>query len=389
MNKNTLKKARKASICIHAGGQPDKETGAVMPPIYQTSTYAQTSPGVHQGYEYTRSHNPTRTRLEESLAALEDAKYSLVTSSGVSVEVLIMHSLAPGSTILCGDDVYGGTYRLFTTVFNTIHNFIFIDTTNEEIVKQAIAEHRPALVWIETPTNPMLKLIDIKAAAKIAQSNKLMTVVDNTFMSPYFQRPIELGADIVVHSTTKFINGHSDVVGGAVVAKTEEHAEELAWWANCTGVTGAPFDSFQTLRGLRTLFTRMDAQERNAKDIVAVLRAHDCVAEVYYPDDDLAARQQSGPGAMLSFALASESHKAVSAFLSDTGIFQFSESLGGTESLICHPATMTHRSMTPEAQTDAGIGQNLIRVSVGLEHVDDQIAALMRMFENFTTAISN
>lgn len=386
MKKRTLKSAGKSSVCVHAGGHPDKETGAVMPPIYQTTTYAQTSPGVHQGYEYSRCHNPTRTRLEESLAALEDAKYALATSSGVSVEMLILHALPVGSTILCGDDVYGGTYRLFTTVFNEIHNFIFVDTTDINKVEAALKEHKPKLIWVETPTNPLLKISDIEKISKLAKKHKAMTVVDNTFMSPYFQNPLNLGADIVMHSMTKYINGHSDVVGGACMLNNKKFYEKLWTLQKSLGPTQSPFDSWLVLRGIKTLAIRMEAHAKNAMKVAKFLEAHPKVEKVSYPglkshpQHKLAKKQMSGFGGMITFFLKGDLKKSKK-FLQRVEIFSLAESLGGVESLIEHPAIMTHASVPKNIRESIGLTDNLIRLSVGIEDADDLIRDLESAFK--------
>lgn len=386
MKKRTLKSAGKSSVCVHAGGHPDKETGAVMPPIYQTTTYAQTSPGVHQGYEYSRCHNPTRTRLEESLAALEDAKYALATSSGVSVEMLILHALPVGSTILCGDDVYGGTYRLFTTVFNEIHNFIFVDTTDINKVEAALIEHKPKLIWVETPTNPLLKISDIEKISKLAKKHKAMTVVDNTFMSPYFQNPLNLGADIVMHSMTKYINGHSDVVGGACMLNNKKFYEKLWTLQKSLGPTQSPFDSWLVLRGIKTLAIRMEAHAKNAMKVAKFLEAHPKVEKVSYPglkshpQHKLAKKQMSGFGGMITFFLKGDLKKSKK-FLQRVEIFSLAESLGGVESLIEHPAIMTHASVPKNIRESIGLTDNLIRLSVGIEDADDLICDLESAFK--------
>ncbi|EPZ51796.1 cystathionine beta-lyase [Bacteriovorax sp. BAL6_X] len=387
MKKRTLKSAGKSSVCVHAGGYPDKETGAVMPPIYQTTTYAQTSPGVHQGYEYSRCHNPTRTRLEESLAALENAKYALATSSGVSIEMLIMHALPVGSTILCGDDVYGGTYRLFTTVFNKIHNYIFVDTTDVKKVEAALKEHKPKLVWVETPTNPLLKISDIEKISKLAKTHKAITVVDNTFMSPYFQNPLNLGADIVMHSMTKYINGHSDVVGGACMLNNKKLYEKLWTLQKSLGPTQSPFDSWLVLRGIKTLAIRMEAHAKNAMKVAKYLESHPKVEKVSYPglkshpQHKLAKKQMSGFGGMITFFLKGDIKKSKK-FLQKVEIFSLAESLGGVESLIEHPAIMTHASVPKSVRESIGLTDNLIRLSVGIEDVDDLIDDLESAFKS-------
>ena len=367
-----------ASKVIHVGGHPDKETGAIMPPIYQTSTYVQKSPGKHQGYEYSRSHNPTRTRLEECLASLEYAKYALATSSGISVVMLILHSLPKGSTILCGDDVYGGTYRILTTVFHDIHNIIFVNTTDSKNVEKNIKEYKPALIWLESPTNPLLKISDISAISKIAKKHKSITVVDNTFMSPCFQNPILLGADIVMHSMTKYINGHSDVVGGCLMTNNKKLYEKLWSLQNSTGPSQSPFDSWLVLRGIKTLAIRMKAHQENAMKVAKFLEGHPKVEKVFYPglkshpQYKLAKKQMTGFGGMITFFLKGNITKSKK-FLENIKIFSLAESLGGVESLIEHPAIMTHASVPKKVRESIGIYDNLIRISVGIEDVDDLI----------------
>lgn len=376
---------KKATKAIHVGGEPDKETGAIMPPIYQTSTYVQKSPGVHQGYEYTRSHNPTRSRLEECLASLENAKHALVTASGLSIEMLIMHALPAGSTVLCGDDVYGGTYRLFTTVFNSLHNFIFIDTTDLKKVEKAMKDHSPAMLWIETPTNPLLKISDILAITKIAKKAKVMTVVDNTFMSPYFQNPLDLGADIVMHSMTKYINGHSDVVGGCLMTNNDEMYKKLWVLQNSIGPSQSPFDSWLVLRGIKTLAIRMEAHAKNAMKVATYLEKHPKVEKVVYPGlkshpgHQIAKKQMSGFGGMITFFLKGDLKKCKK-FLSEVKLFALAESLGGVESLIEHPAIMTHASVPKAVRESIGLTDNLIRLSVGIEDIDDLLADLDKAF---------
>jgi len=386
MNKKLLASLDKASKVIHVGGHPDKETGAIMPPIYQTSTYAQESPGVHKGYEYTRSHNPTRTRLEECLAALEHAKYSVVTASGISAATLLMHALPAGSTILCGDDVYGGTYRLFTTVFNKLHNFVFINTTDIKSVEAAVKKHNPDLLWLETPTNPLLKITDIVKVTNIVKKFKCLSVVDNTFMSPYFQNPLELGADVVLHSMTKYINGHSDVVGGCLMLNNKKLYDKLWTLQNSLGPTSSPFDSWLVLRGLKTLAIRMEAHQKNAMKIAKWLELHPQVQSVVYPglkshpQHRIAKKQMSGFGGMITFFLKADIKKCKK-FLSKVEIFALAESLGGVESLIEHPAIMTHASVPKKIREEIGLADNLIRLSVGIEKCDDLIADLERAFK--------
>lgn len=370
-----------ATKVIHVGGEPDRETGAIMPPIYQTSTYVQSSPGVHKGYEYTRSHNPTRTRLEECLASLEDAQHCVVTASGLSAEMLIMHLLPAGSNIICGDDVYGGTYRLFTTVFHEMHNFKFVDTTNLTALKKAIKEFKPALLWLETPTNPLLKITDLSAATTLAKEANAITVVDNTFMSPYFQNPLNLGADIVMHSMTKYLNGHSDVVGGCIMLNNKDLYKKLFTLQNSIGPTQSPFDSWLVLRGLKTLAVRMEAHAKNAMKVAEYLEKHPKVERVIYPglkshpQHAIAKKQMHGFGGMITFFLKGDLKKA-NKFLSTVKTFSLAESLGGVESLIESPAIMTHASIPKNVRESIGLTDNLIRLSVGLEHIDDLILDL-------------
>jgi cystathionine gamma-lyase len=357
-----------------------------MPPIYQTSTYVQKSPGVHLGYEYSRSHNPTRSRLEECLASLENAKYALVTSSGMAASTLMMHALPVGSTILCGDDVYGGTYRLFTTVFHETHKFIFVDTTDAKQVERAMIEYRPKLLWLESPTNPMLKIADIKKISSLARKHKVKTLVDNTFMSPYFQKPLDLGTDFVLHSMTKFINGHSDVVSGALMLNDKKVYDKLWSLQNSTGPSASPFDSWLVLRGLKTLAIRMEAHQKGAIKIASWLEKHPQVEKVVYPglkshpQYKIAKKQMSGSGGMITFFLKGDIKKSKK-FLSTVEIFALAESLGGVESLIEHPAIMTHSSIPKSNREKIGITDNLIRLSVGIEDVDDLITDLANAFK--------
>lgn len=386
MAKTNKKEWDISTKAIHIGGEPDKETGAIMPPIFQTSTYVQSSPGVHKGYEYSRSHNPTRTRLEECLASLENAKHALVTSSGMAASTLMMHSLPVGSTIICGDDVYGGTYRLFTTIFNDIHNFIFVDTTDLKNIEKVIKESKPQLVWLESPTNPLLKITDIKKVSSIAKKYKAQTLVDNTFMSPIFQNPLNLGADFVLHSMTKYINGHSDIVGGVIMTDDTKKKEKLWYLQNSTGPTQSPFDSWLVLRGIKTLSIRMAAHEKNAKEIAKWLEKHPQVEKVVYPglkshpQHAIAKRQMSGFGGMITFFLKGDIRKSKK-FLSSVKLFALAESLGGVESLIEHPAIMTHASIPKNVRLQLGIYDNLIRLSVGIENVEDLKADLSIAFK--------
>lgn len=372
-----------ATKVIHVGGEPDKETGAIMPPIYQTSTYVQSSPGKHLGYEYTRSHNPTRTRLEENLASLENAKHALVTSSGMSIVMLMMHALPKNSTILCGDDVYGGTYRILTTIFHERHNIIFFDATDTRKAKELFKKHKPQLVWLESPTNPLLKICDIRKLSQLAKEQKSLVLVDNTFMSPYFQNPLDLGADFVMHSMTKFLNGHSDVVGGCLMTNNTAFYKKLWTLQNSIGPSQSPFDSWLVLRGIKTLAVRMEAHQKNAMKVAKFLETHPKVERVIYPglkthpQYKIAKSQMSGFGGMITFFLKGglkESKK----FLSKVKLFSLAESLGGVESLIEHPAIMTHASIPKKTREELGITDGLIRVSVGIENVDDLIEDLKK-----------
>lgn len=376
-----MKEMKFETKVIHVGGEPDPTTGAIMPPIYQTSTYVQSSPGEHKGYEYTRSHNPTRTRLEECLASLENAKHCLVTASGLSASTLIMHMLPKGSKIFCGDDVYGGTYRLFSKVFPDIHQYKFIDTTNLKKLEEQINSEKPALIWIETPTNPLLKISDIAAVSAMAKKVGALTVVDNTFMSPFFQNPLNYGADIVLHSMTKFINGHSDVVGGAMMFNSDELREKLFYLQNAIGPAQSPFDSWLVLRGIKTLAVRMKAHEQNAMKVADYLDKHPKVERVVYPglkshpQYELGKKQMRGSGGMITFFIKggiNESRK----FLENVKLFALAESLGGVESLVDHPAIMTHASIPKEVREGLGIFDNLVRLSVGIEDCDDLIRDL-------------
>lgn len=387
MTKKKIKTKEQAfsTRALHVGGEPDPSTGAIMPPIFQTSTYVQSSPGVHKGYEYTRSHNPTRTRLQDCLAALESAKHCYVTASGLSAEMLIMHTLKPGSTVLCGDDVYGGTYRLFTTVFSALHKFHFIDTTNLKTVEAAIKKHKPDLIWLESPTNPMLKITDIAGVCKLAPK-KALVAVDNTFMSPYFQNPLKLGAHIVLHSMTKYINGHSDVVGGALMTNSDELAKEFFRLQNSIGPSMSPFDSWLVLRGVKTLALRMEAHAKNAQKVAEYLESHPQVESVIYPglashpQHKIAKKQMSGFGGMITFFIKG-GMKSSRKFLESVELFALAESLGGVESLIEHPAIMTHASVPAKVRAELGIHDNLIRLSVGIEDIDDLIADLDQAFK--------
>jgi cystathionine gamma-synthase len=369
------------TAAVRAGVATDREHGAVVPPIHLSSTYSFEGFGRKRRYDYTRSGNPTRDHLAEALADLEGGAAGIVTASGMAAVTTCLQLLRGGDLVVATHDCYGGTHRLLTHLARRgLLQVEFVDLGDPAARRAALAR-QPRLVWIETPSNPLLRITDIAAVADEAHRLDAIVVADNTFLSPAWQRPLALGADLVVHSTTKYLNGHSDVVGGAVVAADPALGEELAWWANCLGVTGAPFDSFLTLRGVRTLFARARIHEENAAGVVQHLRASEVVERVWYPGlpdhpgHAIAARQQGGFGAMVSFAL-SGGQPAVAAFLDGLRCFVLAESLGGVESLVAHPATMTHAAMEPDARERAGIDANLLRLSVGIEALDDLAADL-------------
>lgn len=366
---------------IHAGQQPDPATGAIMTPLYLTSTFVQATPGVTQGFEYSRSANPTRSAYEACLASLEGAQHGFAFASGCAAASTCMHLLRSGDHVIACDDIYGGTFRLFREVYEKLGlTFTFTDMSKAADVEASIRPNT-RMVWIETPSNPLMKLIDIEAVAAIAKARGLLVVVDNTFMTPYFQRPLELGADFVLHSTTKYIGGHSDLVGGALVAKDPALAERVEYLSNAVGAIAGTFDAWLHLRSLKTLAVRMDAHDANARAIAKFLDDHPRVERVLYPGlesdpgHSLALRQMSGFGGMLSFYLRGELAGA-RRFLESVTLFALAESLGGTESLIEHPAIMTHASMPKDVRESLGISDTLIRVSVGIEDVEDLIADL-------------
>lgn len=363
---------------IHAGCEPDSGTGAIMTPIFQTSTYIQESPGKHKGYDYSRTHNPTRTALEKNIASLEEGKYGLAFSSGMSAISTITQMLNAGNHIICSDDVYGGTFRLFDKVLKKFNlEFDFIDLTSLQSLERYI-KNTTKLVWLESPSNPLLKLIDIEATAKIAKSHGIVTVVDNTFATPFFQKPLKLGADIVMHSTTKYLNGHSDVIGGALVMNDQELYNKLQFLQNAAGGVPGPFDCFLVLRGIKTLAIRMERHAENAMKIAQFLENHPKVRKVIYPglnshpQHELAKRQMTGFGGIVTFFIKG-GLEAARKFLERVKVFSLAESLGGVESLIEHPAIMTHASLPKEVRDKIGISDELIRVSVGIENVDDLI----------------
>lgn len=369
---------RPATRAVRAAIATDAEYGAVVPPIHLSTNFAFEGFGKPRKFDYTRSGNPTRSHLADALTELEGGAGAVVTSTGMSAVLLAIQSLRPGDTLVAAHDCYGGTQRLFRALgARGLFRVVLADLTSPAGT-DVIAAERPKLVWIETPSNPLLRITDISRVCAAAKAAGALAVVDNTFLSPALQRPVSFGADVVVHSTTKYLNGHSDVVGGAVIAADEARAADLAWWANCLGITGAPFDSYLTLRGVRTLFARMDHHLANARAVVDALCDHAAVERVYYPGlnthpgHDVARRQQAGFGAMVSFELRGGA-PAVERFVSALRIFTLAESLGGVESLVAHPATMTHASMDADARAAAGIGDGLVRLSVGIESPHDLV----------------
>ncbi len=380
-----------ATRSVRAGLESDAQHGSVVPPIYLSSNFAFEGYRKPRKYDYTRSGNPTRDQLAQALADLEGGVGAVVTCTGLAAITLILATLPQGARVLAPHDCYGGTYRLLAALVGQGKLAVdFVDQTDPAAVATALAS-KPQLVWIETPSNPLLRIVDIRALADAAHGHGALVVADNTFLSPVWQQPLSLGADVVMHSTTKYLNGHSDVVGGAVIASTPELAERFGWWANVIGVTGAPFDSFLCLRGVRTLHARMRAHEENTAAVVELLRSHAAVSRVYYPGlpdhpgHALARRQQSSFGAMLSFELAG-GEAAVGAFLEGLSCFTLAESLGGVESLIAHPSSMTHAGMDEAARQRAGIGEGLLRVSVGIEDAGDLVADLSAGLERAARA---
>ena len=366
---------------VRAGIESDTQHGAVVPALHLSTNYSFEALGKKRAYDYSRSGNPTRDLLGEALADLEQGAGAVVTSSGMSAVALALELVPPGAKILAAHDCYGGTWRLFDAWAKKGRFSVeFVDLTDSHALAAGLAG-KPALVWVETPSNPLLRITDIRHVAHAAHAVGALVVVDNTFLSPALQQPLALGADVVVHSTTKYINGHSDVVGGAVVARDPAVAEQLKWWGNCNGLTGAPFDSFLTLRGLRTLSVRLRQHQENASRIAELLDGHAAVRKVYYPGlahhegHALAGRQQSGFGAMLSVELDGD-FAQIEAFVNGLNYFTLAESLGGVESLVAHPASMTHAAMAPEARRAAGIADTLIRLSVGIEDGDDLLRDL-------------
>ncbi len=386
MEKDFYLKKGFSTRALHVGNEPDPSTGAISPPIFQTSTYVQSSPGIHKGYEYSRTHNPTRVRLEECLASLENAKYCVVTATGMSATHLITQLLNRGDKVLCGDDVYGGTYRLFTNVVQNDFEFHFTDTTKTDETIAKLKALKPKLLWIESPTNPLLKISDIRKLTAAAREVGAMSVVDNTFMSPYFQNPITLGADIAYHSMSKYINGHSDVVAGAIMTSDDDIYSRLKYLQNSIGPSQSPFDSWLVLRGVKTLGVRMDRHNENAMKVAKYLESHPQVEKVTYPgleshpQHNLAKEQMSGFGGMITFFIKG-GIEASRKFLENVHLFMLAESLGGVESLIEHPAIMTHASIPKAEREKIGLTDNLIRLSVGIENIADLIEDLENAFK--------
>ncbi len=380
-----------ATRAVRAAIESDTQHRAVVPPMHLSSNFAFSSFGNKAEYDYTRSGNPTRDALADALAALEGGAGAVVTSSGMGALTLLVQLLEPGDVLVAPHDCYGGTYRLFDSLARKGHFEVrFVDQTDLAVLEAACADG-PALILAETPSNPLLRIVDIEAVATIARRSGALLAVDNTFLSPALQQPLALGADLVVHSTTKYINGHSDVVGGTIISRTPELAETLTWWANCIGITGAPFDSYLTLRGLRTLHPRMRQHEESAERLASVLDGHAAVDRVYYPGlpdhpgHEIAARQQQGFGGMISFEIDGD-ESAVRRFVDSLEYFSLAESLGGVESLVCHPPSMTHAAMCETALAEAGVHRNLIRLSVGLESTEDLVGDVVQALEAASSA---
>lgn len=367
---------------IHGGQKPDKAYAAVMPPIYQTSTYAQSTPGDHKGYAYSRSHNPTRHALERSLASLENGKYGLAFGSGLAAIDAVLKLLQPGDEVISTADLYGGSYRLFTQIFEGFGiTFRFVNMGNVEAIKECISD-RTKLLWVETPTNPMMNIIDLKAVAQIAKHNNLLLAVDNTFATPYLQRPLDLGAHIVMHSITKYLGGHSDLVMGALVVKDQNIANRLYFIQNASGAICGPQDSFLALRGIKTLHVRMQRHCENGQKVAFFLKNHPKVESVYWPgfsdhpNHQIAKEQMDDYGGMISFSTKEDSLEGAVRVVQKLKIFTLAESLGGVESLAGHPASMTHASIPKKDREKIGVTDSLIRLSVGIEAIDDLIQDL-------------
>lgn len=371
-----------ATKYIHAGAEPDPSTGAIMTPIYQTSTYVQEAPGVNKGFEYARSQNPTRKALEEAYAQIENGQFGLAFGSGVAATDAVIKLLSPGDEVIAANDMYGGTYRLFSKVFEKFGIiFTYVDTTNVANIQSAVS-NKTKLIWIETPTNPLMNITDIEAVATIAKANNILLCVDNTFASPYLQNPLDLGADIVMHSATKYLGGHSDVIQGALMMNSAELREQLYFIQKSCGAVPGPMDCFLVLRGIKTLHLRMQRHCENGRTIAHWLRKHPKVGKVYWcgfedhPNYAIARKQMRDFGGMLSFELKDDSMDAAKKVLSSTKLFSLAESLGGVESLINHPASMTHASIPREKRIANGLSDTLIRLSIGVEDADDLITDL-------------
>jgi len=372
-----------ATAAVRAAIESDTQHGEVVPPLHLSSNYTFEEFGVKRQYDYTRSGNPTRDALADALTELEGGAGAVVTSSGMAALNLVIQLLEPGDILVAPHDCYGGTYRLFQHLSAKGHfEVLFVDQTDELAIRAACLK-QPRLILVETPSNPLLRIVDIEEMSVAAKACGALLAVDNTFLSPALQQPISLGADIVIHSTTKYLNGHSDVVGGAVVAATPELAEKLSWWANCLGITGAPFDAYLTLRGVRTLYARMQQHEKNANILAQLLNEHEAVERVYYPGlrshpgHEIAAQQQQGFGGMVSFEITGGEH-AVKVFVESLRFFSLAESLGGVESLVCHPPSMTHAPVSDVALAEAGIRPNLVRLSIGLECSEDLVVDVLQ-----------
>ncbi len=379
MSKKDLKFNSKT---IHGGQHPDKAYGAVMPPIYQTSTYAQTTPGGHQGFEYSRSANPTRTALENALASIENGVYGLAFASGLSAMDAVIKLLNPGDEVISTNDLYGGSYRLFKQIFEKYGiTFHFVGMQSIDAIAEKI-NNNTKLIWVETPTNPMMNVIDVKAVSSLAKKHNLLLAVDNTFATPYLQRPLDLGADIVMHSATKYLGGHSDVVVGALVVKDKELADKLYFIQNASGAVCGPMDSFLTLRGIKTLHVRMQRHCENGEAIAEYLVNHPKIEKVYWPgfethpNHDVAKNQMDDFGGMISFITKGSNYDEAIKIVERLQVFTLAESLGGVESLAGHPASMTHASIPKEEREKSGVVDALIRLSVGIEDADDLIADL-------------
>ena len=379
MKKNKMKFNTKT---IHGGQAPEKGYGAVMPPIYQTSTYSQSSPGKHNGYEYSRTHNPTRTALENSLASIENGNYGLAFGSGLAAIDTVLKLLKSGDEVISTNDLYGGSYRLFTKIFESFGIKFHFTSMKDASQLENIINSNTKMIWVETPTNPMMNIIDIKSLSKIAKKKKILLAVDNTFASPFLQKPLDLGANIVMHSATKYLAGHSDVILGALVVNDKKLADKLYFIQNSSGAICGPMDSFLTLRGIKTLHVRMKRHCENAKKIAIFLSNHSKIDKVFWPgfknhhNHEIAKEQMSDFGAMISFTITKNSFKNTQQILKNFKIFTLAESLGGVESLACHPASMTHASIPKKERELSGLVDSLIRLSVGIEDVKDLISDL-------------